>query len=298
MTKYPPHPLAAHLPMMTEKDLQDLANDIKTNGLLNPIVLYEGKILDGRNRDAACKLVKIEPRFTGYNGSTPVAFVWSQNIRRRHLTADQKGAIAIQMLPELEAENRAVKAAARKDAWNVDSKKPLLSTDQKDENRSTQQAAALVGTSIQKVNEANKLRNGGRADLLGEVAAGTLRMKDALTKLRLTPKNAWRDDEQQRRDDVESGASVVANQGADQNLIAWAEKRGCAIYIGRGSVFGNPFVMGQDGDRKDVCRNYAKHYLPHKPSILGQKNNLRGKVLICHCYPEQCHGDSLLELLQ
>ena len=77
-------------------------------------------------------------------------------------------------------------------------------------------------------------------------------------------------------------------------VTQWAEKNGKAVRIDRGTLYGNPFVLGQDGDRDTVCDSYGDHYLPHKPSILKAIPSLKGKVLICHCYPERCHGESLI----
>ena len=53
--------------MLDEVRLQEIADDISKNGLLDPIVLHEGKILDGRCRYCACKTAGIEPRFENYN---------------------------------------------------------------------------------------------------------------------------------------------------------------------------------------------------------------------------------------
>jgi hypothetical protein len=63
MQTYQEHELSKLLPMMEESDLGELAADISLNGLRAPITLFEGKILDGRNRYKACHLVKVAPRF-------------------------------------------------------------------------------------------------------------------------------------------------------------------------------------------------------------------------------------------
>ena len=56
------HPLCAISPRLTGPDLEELANDIKINGLLTPIVIHDGMILDGGNRYAACqKAVSVQP---------------------------------------------------------------------------------------------------------------------------------------------------------------------------------------------------------------------------------------------
>ncbi len=88
------HELACVFPMMQGTDINKLADDIKANGLQEKIVLYEGKILDGRNRYAACVVAEIEPTYTDYNGKDPLAFVISKNLHRRHLNESQRAMIA------------------------------------------------------------------------------------------------------------------------------------------------------------------------------------------------------------
>jgi len=69
-----------------------------------------------------------------------------------------------------------------------------------------------------------------------------------------------------------------------------------AVYIGRGSSFGNPFVMGKDGDRDDVCNKF-KYMLQSNPALIEQvKRELAGKDLVCFCKPRRCHGDELLRV--
>lgn len=89
------HPAAAVFPMLPDDELAELAEDIKANGLLHPIVLdKDGLIVDGRNRDAACKRAGVEPTYTTLNGHDPVDFILSANVHRRHLTEGQR-AIAV-----------------------------------------------------------------------------------------------------------------------------------------------------------------------------------------------------------
>lgn len=68
------------------------------------------------------------------------------------------------------------------------------------------------------------------------------------------------------------------------------------VYIGRGSPFGNPFIIGKDGDRDDVCDKYEQ-YIMSKPELIAKvKKELAGKNLVCFCAPARCHGDFLLKL--
>lgn len=67
------------------------------------------------------------------------------------------------------------------------------------------------------------------------------------------------------------------------------------VYIGRGSKWGNPFVIGQDGSRDEVIEKYHEWILT-QPQIKDLEE-LRGKRLGCFCKPNRCHGDILVELL-
>ncbi len=81
---------------------------IRQNGLLEPILLCEGMVLDGRNREQACKLAQVAPRFEQWNGrgGSPILFVLSKNLHRRHLTTSERGAIAAEAALLLRAETK------------------------------------------------------------------------------------------------------------------------------------------------------------------------------------------------
>jgi N6-adenosine-specific RNA methylase IME4 len=93
------HPLADIFPLMEGAEFDELVVDIKANGLHEDIVLYEGKIIDGRNRYRACLAADV-PAIT-YNAdkfiTDPAAYVVSANIRRRHLTESQRAMVAAKL---------------------------------------------------------------------------------------------------------------------------------------------------------------------------------------------------------
>ena len=73
------------------------------------------------------------------------------------------------------------------------------------------------------------------------------------------------------------------------------------VYIGRGSVFGNPFVIGRDGTREDVINKYRDYFLKQVHDNLMFKSQvlkLEGKTLGCFCKPKACHGDVIKEYLE
>jgi hypothetical protein len=95
MKKPKVHPVAELFPMMSDEELDDLAEDIKANGLLHPIVLDEsGMLIDGRNRFEACRRAGLEPECETLNGQDPVAFIMSSNDKRRHMKLGQRAMVA------------------------------------------------------------------------------------------------------------------------------------------------------------------------------------------------------------
>lgn len=92
--KYESHEIADCWPMIEPDKFGELCDDIAENGLLNSIVLYEGKILDGRNRYKACVEAGVEPTFTEYEGDDPTGHAISLNNMRRDLNPSQRAMVA------------------------------------------------------------------------------------------------------------------------------------------------------------------------------------------------------------
>lgn len=69
-----------------------------------------------------------------------------------------------------------------------------------------------------------------------------------------------------------------------------------AVYIGRPTIWGNPFVIGIDGTREEVIAKYEER-IKEQPPLKGHiKHVLKGKDLVCFCAPLPCHGDILLKI--
>jgi hypothetical protein len=67
------------------------------------------------------------------------------------------------------------------------------------------------------------------------------------------------------------------------------------VYIGRPSIFGNPFVIGTHGNREEVIAKFEEYLLKDNELMEIVKSQLNGKRLGCYCYPAPCHGDILLK---
>ena len=68
-----------------------------------------------------------------------------------------------------------------------------------------------------------------------------------------------------------------------------------SVYIGRPSVWGNPYVVGRDGTRDEVIAKY-EGWITSQPALLARLPELRDRHLICWCAPLRCHGDVLQRL--
>jgi len=169
------HPIADIFPMMCELELKSLAEDIRVNGVLQCGTLYEGKILDGRNRYAAAKLVDAEMSFGDCSLSEPedqakfdpVAFVLSENLRRRHLHQSQRALVAAKMANLKVGSNQHKKEGPSNEGPT-----------------STEKASTLLNVSVATVERAKHVLAHGSKALIDAVEAMqvTISMADKLCK--------------------------------------------------------------------------------------------------------------------
>lgn len=96
MINYSLHEYCSLFPVASDADASMLIDDIRRHGLMDAITLYQGKILDGRNRYTACRILGIDPRFVQFDGDEEAAleYVISKNLARRHLNESQRAMVA------------------------------------------------------------------------------------------------------------------------------------------------------------------------------------------------------------
>lgn len=149
------HDVANIFPMMSASEYDALKADIAENGLLEPIWLHDGKIIDGRNRYQACVEMGVKPKFRDWNGNgSLVAFVVSLNLHRRHLNESQRGMVAAKLA------NMPLGGAVYRSA--------NLPTD----NVSRAEAAELLNVSERTVTAAAKVKDAGSDELVQAVETG------------------------------------------------------------------------------------------------------------------------------
>ena len=170
------HKFANIFPMIEGEAFEELKKDIKNQGLQQTIVLYEGKILDGRNRYKACKEIGIEPRYEEYKGNKPLEFVISGNLQRRHLTLDQRAGISsiIIVFEKEEAERR------QKSGGVV----PIS-----EQGRTIEKVSKLIGVGKNKIQQIKKLQESGQQERIDAVISGKLTLQDIKKEDRLKKLN-------------------------------------------------------------------------------------------------------------
>jgi 16S rRNA G966 N2-methylase RsmD len=208
------HEIANIFPMMNKQEFDDLCKSLSTGYLEQyPIIMYEGKILDGRNRYLACQKEGINPVYEKYIGNSPIEFVIKSNKDRRHLTSSQLAACALTALPILEAE--AKKRQVRKPIDSV----PEIFQEQKGE--ATEQAADLFSTNMHYVSDAKKLAEKA-PELLEEVKKGELTIPEAKKEMRAIERQA------ERTQMAEEGAKIPEDERWNvwqANITNWQAPR-------------------------------------------------------------------------
>lgn len=186
------HPATAIFPMMSEADLQELADDIRANGLQVPVVVHQGLILDGRNRWRACEIAGVTPRtIERTDGGSPLAYVISLNLKRRHLTPSERAAAAVNALPMYEAEARERMLAG----------KAPDPTQKIEQGEASAQVAKLFGVNRQYIFEAKKMK-----EQSPEVFDAVSRGEVTLTEARRSVKEQGREDMRQHNQSLVENA--------------------------------------------------------------------------------------------
>jgi N6-adenosine-specific RNA methylase IME4 len=147
------HPAADVFPLLEGVELDLLVADIKANGLIHPITVFKGEILDGRNRYRACLEAGVEPRVAEFDRDDPIAFVVSANIKRRHLDDSQRAMVGARLT-------------------NLREGRPWPSKDNSanlPSNISQRRAAELVNVSTRSVTDARVVLDRGAPELVRAV---------------------------------------------------------------------------------------------------------------------------------
>ena len=179
------HPIADAFPLMDGAEFEALVKDIAAHGQHEPIVLYEGEILDGRNRYRACEAAGVDAWLEPYVGNDPIAFVISLNLKRRHLDESQRAMVAAKLATMKHGGDRRSDQAA-----NLPVEKPTQ-----------KQAAEMLNVSDRSVRDAVVIRDHGIPELQKMIERGGISVSGAADVARMP--------EEEQRKIVEGGKNQI-----------------------------------------------------------------------------------------
>lgn len=171
------HPAAELFPPMEGEDFDKFLEDIKKYGLRDPIITYQNKVLDGRNRYRACKQLDIEPKCEEWDGQgSVVSFIVSKNLTRRHLDESQRAMIGARILDMFKEEAEARMKAGKAPKANLP------------KGASRDQAAKVMNVSSRSISSAKNVLKNGSPSMKEAVDKGTVSVSTA-DKLSGLPKS-------------------------------------------------------------------------------------------------------------
>lgn len=161
------HPLADLFPQVEGEDYEALKRSIANIGLQQPIIVLDGKILDGRARYRACIEVGVDPETRGVPWNTdPTALLMAANLNRRHLTISQKAMIVAKLVNMPGHRPRKGEATS-----------PL----------SVDAAAKMIGSTERTVQHARMVHNSGNEALIEKAEKGFMAVDLAAKVSKLAP---------------------------------------------------------------------------------------------------------------
>ena len=171
------HELANLFPPMSDTEYAGLLASMREIGQTDPIVIYQGKVIDGRNRLRACRELGLVPKTVEWDGKgSLLEFVVSRNLIRRHLDESQRAMVAARLKPNFHA-GAQIRMLAGKEL------DPVLNLTQ---GRSRDVAGALLNVSPISVTFACRVLEKGVPALIEAVERSRMAVSQAAVIAKLT----------------------------------------------------------------------------------------------------------------
>jgi N6-adenosine-specific RNA methylase IME4 len=252
------HPLANIFPLIEGQAFDDLCADIRAHGVREPVWLYEGQILDGRNRWRAAAASGMTCPIRDYTGSDPLSFVLSLNLRRRQLSSSELAFVALE-IEKVEAD-----IAKKRQAANlyINTSKVAFVPPSGDAGKARDKAAAAVGVSPRYVQDAKKVE-AAAPKIAAEVKAGKKTLTQAVREVKEAAREQRRDE---NRELIEQAPSVALTTAKFATILIdppwdWGDE-GDADQLGRarptyGTMSLEQLMALPVGDMSDIdCHLY------------------------------------------
>jgi hypothetical protein len=265
----PAHPHADIFALHDGQPLDELAARIRANGLREPIVLLDGRVLDGRRRERACLKAGVEPRYRQFgsepsDGDDPLEFVIDLNLARRHLGEGERQ-LAAARYARARAGNRTganQHGRAGEECSRIDEVPPGAGAP-----HTRAQAAERFEVTESAVDRAKKVLKDGTPALVQAVAEELVSLSDAQQVTKLP---AWLQDRAVK--DVHGGkAKTLAEAVEKRRVKRRASKERAGQATGADHVFNwtrfNSHVAGLFWEVEALARAYAAEGRPEYEAL-------------------------------
>jgi len=264
------HPVANLFPLIEGAELDALAEDVRANGLLEAVWIdAAGVLLDGRNRLRACAQASVEPRWQVYEGADPVGFIVSLNLKRRHLSAGQKAALAADLLPFYEDQ------AQERSRSNLKQNRVRRSAQSEPEGRSDERAAKAVGASGRAVAQFKRVAEQA-PDLADKVRSGDLAVD--------------------RAERIVRDREAAENRASEAKALAAASPIALRLEVHHGD-FREVLAELENVDAIITDPPYAAEYLPLLEDLAGWADKVLGPDGVLAVLMGQTHLPEVYRLL-
>lgn len=221
---YEDHPIANAFPLISGDSFAELVSAVRDMGLIEPIVLYEGKILDGRNRYRACIDAEVEPRFEQYTGDDPFGFVIAMNLARRHLDEAQRAMCAARVANMKHGGDRSNKGKEQELNLALENNAGVAP------KVTLKQAAEQFSVSAASIKTARKIQEKGVPELAQAVDEGKVSLNAASAVSEL-PKEEQSEVVARGEEEILRKAKEIRMEKAKQNQAERKEKQAEALKI-------------------------------------------------------------------
>ena len=249
---------AAELFPLDEETIPELAENIKRHGLLSPILLLDGKVLDGRRRLRACELAGVQPAFEHVVTDDPLAYSWSLNGTRRHLTTSQKAMAGARMRAMYDEQARErmrqggeMAGKGRPKQGQANSPDPIPSTGQ-----SRDHVAKVVGVGGTTIDYATKVLREAVPEIVEAVESGRMSVSAARDLLH-EDEAVQREKAAKPKEERRQATRTTSNPGAGPGAGLGVQKANQAIDVLKQIPQQDP---QREMARKIIVR-WAKKYL-------------------------------------
>ena len=312
------------IPVLTEEEFKQLEDNCLRDGILTPIYLWNDFIIDGHNRYQIAMQHQLKFECLDFHFADEFEvkeWMLTNQLGRRNLTKEQKDYLIGKRYENEKQkhggardQNDPLKTTAQKIAEEVGVGEAQVKRNEQfakgvDKMSEELKQQVLQGSSninkadIQLISKAEPTFIANTDKEIIEKAKEIKEQKAEAYKQKIVERietkvkeNPLSLEEREMLNKIEKGETIVINMNTHFHVLKYAKDKGIYKQIDRYSEFGNPFWLGTDGNRDEVCDGYIEYY-KHKRSLHSKIIDLKGKVLGCHCHPLRCHGDYLKKIV-